>query len=452
MDSSGKPINRRPRWSIGWDELYAAINRRELGFVRHKSWGIGVVTKGDHEFLWVDFPCFNKFGHKIDLEFSRKILEPLPRHSCLVSAFDERSTEFRKRFLEYPAKVVRAILAELPMGEMSAVQLREQLRMIRHGLGLGNYTEVAAFEAWWRGLQKSLEADPCIQLSGKPTGSYFLIEEGTKYGQIYDVDEAGHESLAPLSEGVEVFVSTLAAWPSSGSVAERNGKLYQYRRRICFAPNFIVPVIVVGAQDVKVTDALPDGLKRGDMILMQRDVSESAIESVANQAIGPQAKFKRQVAAQWRHPVSKLTDLPSTLAAKIAAVGESVSETAADNWLRGRLKIAPQPANLRALGALCSRVGLGFDVERCLQAAAELDVAHRNAGRSLAKTFRDELPNILKSNKDALTSGMSASVGKQKITVDFYMVVSVTKEAKSARVADMNKVVEYEELFIPSKK
>ena len=46
MDSSEKPINRRPRWSIGWDELYAAINRRELGFVRHKSWGIGVVTKG----------------------------------------------------------------------------------------------------------------------------------------------------------------------------------------------------------------------------------------------------------------------------------------------------------------------------------------------------------------------------------------------------------------------
>jgi hypothetical protein len=28
-----------------------------------------VVTKGDHQFLWVDFPCFNKFGHKIDLEF-----------------------------------------------------------------------------------------------------------------------------------------------------------------------------------------------------------------------------------------------------------------------------------------------------------------------------------------------------------------------------------------------
>ena len=70
----------------------------------------------------------------------------------------------------------------------------------------------------------------------------------------------------------------------------------------------------------------------------------------------------------------------------------------------------------------------------------------------MAKTFRNELPNILKSNKDALTSGMTVSVGKQKITVDFYMVLSVTKEAKSARVADMNKVVEYEELYLPGKK
>ena len=452
MDSNKSPINKPPRGMNPWDEIYAAINRRELGFVRHKSWGVGVVTKGDHQFLWVDFPCFNKFGHKIDLEFSRKILEPLPAKSCLVSAFDERSPEFKKVFLEHPARVVRTILAEVPTGELSGLQLREQLRMIRHGLGLADYTDVASFETWWRALQKSLEADPCIQGSGKATGSYFLIEEGTKHGAIYEVDETGHESLTPLSEGVEVFVSTLAAWPYSGSIAERNGKLYQYRRRICFVPNFIVPVIVVGAQDVKVTDALPDGLKHGDMILMQRDVSESAIESVANQALGSRAKIKRQVAAQWRQPVSQLTDLPATLAAKMASIGESVSETAADNWLRGRLKIAPQPANLRALGTLCSRVGLSFDVERCLEAAAVLDVAHRNAGRSLAKTFRNELPNILKSNKDALTSGMTVSVGKQKITVDFYMVLSVTKEAKSARVADMNKVVECEELYLPGKK
>jgi len=203
---------------------------------------------------------------------------------------------------------------------------------------------------------------------------------------------------------------------------------------------------------VKVTDALPDGLKRGDMILMQRDVSESAIESVANQAIGPQAKLKRQTAALWRQPVAKITDLAATLAAKMAAVGESVSETAADNWLRGRLKIAPQPANLRALGTLCRRVGLGFDVELCLRAVAEIDVAHRNAGKSLAKMFRNELPGILKTNKDALTSGMTIPVGKRRITVDFYMVASVSKEAKWVKVADMNKVVEYEELFIPSKK
>jgi hypothetical protein len=435
-----------------WDEIYAAINRRELGFVRHKTWGVGVVTKGDHQFLWVDFPCFNKFGHKIDLEFSRKILEPLPAKSCLVSAFDERSPEFKKAFLEHPAKVVRTILAEVPTGELSDVQLREQLRMIRHGLGLGNYTEVPSFETWWRALQKSLEADPCIQGAGKPISSYFLIEEGTKHGAIYEVDETGQESLTPLSEGVEVFVSTLAAWPYSGSISERNGKRYLHRQRVCFSPNFIVPVITLGGLEVDVSDALPDGLKHGDMILLQRDVSESAIESVANQAFGPQAKVKRQIAAQWRQPVSKLTDLPTTLAAKMAAIGEAVSETAADNWLRGRLKIAPQPANLRALGTLCSRVGLGFDVERCLLAAAELDVAHRNAGRSLAKTFRNELPNILKSNMDALASGMTVSVGKQKITVDFYKVVSVTKEAKSARAADMNKVVEYEELYLPGKK
>jgi hypothetical protein len=29
-----------------WEKLYDSVNKRQLGFVRHKNWGVGVVTKG----------------------------------------------------------------------------------------------------------------------------------------------------------------------------------------------------------------------------------------------------------------------------------------------------------------------------------------------------------------------------------------------------------------------
>ena len=140
-----------------WEKLYDSVNKRQLGFVRHKNWGVGVVTKGDHQYLWVDFPCVDKMGHKIDLEFSRKILEALPASKCLVAAFDERSAEFKKRFSEHPVETVIALLAEIPEGELSTAQLREQLRLIRHGLGLGKYADLPGFESWWKSLMRSLE-------------------------------------------------------------------------------------------------------------------------------------------------------------------------------------------------------------------------------------------------------------------------------------------------------
>jgi hypothetical protein len=427
-----------------WETLYNSVNQRQLAFVRHKTWGVGVVTKGDHQFLWVDFPCMDKMGHRIDLEFSRKILEVLPAGKCLVAAFDERSAEFKARFSEHPVETVLALLAETPTGELSPPQLREQLRMIRHGLGLGKYADLPSFESWWKSLLRSLEATPNILCPVKPTDSFALIEAGTKHGAVYEEDANGNEVLVEACQGVEVF---LRSKDGRYQVVHKNDRRYIKRSRICFAPNFIVPVIKATSGDVSVSEVLPDELKEWDTILIQRGVTVSAIESVADEALGHKAKELRRLAGQWRVPVASLTDIPSMLVSKMAAIGVRTSEHTADNWLRGRLKIAPQDENLKALAKLCADRGKPFDITSCLKAASVVELAHRNAGRALVRHFRDKLPSILKAKHGNLESGMAIAVGKREIIVDFYTVASVSPELKAVKVSDLNQVVDYEELL-----
>jgi hypothetical protein len=333
-----------------WEQLYDDINKRQLAFVRHKSWGVGVVTKGDHQFLWVDFPCVDKMGHRIDLEFSRKILEVLPSDRCMVEAFDERSAEFRVRFSDHPVDTVFSLLAEAPLGELSSAQLRDQLRMIRHGLGLGKYADLAGFESWWKTLLRTLEADENILCPVRPTGNFTFIEAGTKHGAVYEEDANGNEVLVEACQGVEVVLKSKDG--NRYPVVTKNGRRYVKRTRICFAPNFIVPVIKASFNDVSVSEVLPDALQEWDTILLQRGVTVSAIESVADEELGQKAKELRRLAGQWRVPVASLTDIPSLLVRKMAAIGVRTSEHTADNWLRGRLKIAPQDENLKALAKL----------------------------------------------------------------------------------------------------
>lgn len=427
-----------------WEKLYDSVNKRQLGFVRHKNWGVGVVTKGDHQFLWVDFPCVDKIGHRIDLEFSRKILEVLPASKCLVAAFDERSAEFKKRFSEHPVETVIALLAEIPEGELSTAQLREQLRLIRHGLGLGKYADLPGFESWWKSLLRSLETSANVLCPVKPTGSFALIEAGTKHGAVYEEDANGNVVLVEACQSVEVFLR-----PKDGryQVVHKNDRRYVRRARICFAPNFIVPVIKVANGDVSVSEVLPDELKEWDTILLQRGVTVSAIESVADEELGHKAKELRRLAGQWREPVASLTDIPSMLVSKMATIGVRTSEHTADNWLRGRLKIAPQDENLKALAKLCADRGKPFDIKSCLKAASVVELAHRNAGRALVRHFKEKLPSILKAKHGNLESGMVIAIGKREIIVDFYTVASVSSELKAVKVADLNQVVDYEELI-----
>lgn len=427
-----------------WQILYDSVNKRQLGFVRHKTWGVGVVTKGDHQSLWVDFPCVDKMGHRIDLEFSRKILEVLPAGKCLVSAFDERSAEFKARFSEYPVETVITLLDETPTGELSPPQLREQLRLIRHGLGLGKYADLTGFETWWKSLMRSLEASARVLCPLKPTDSFALITPGTKHGAVYEEDANGNEVLVESCQGVEVF---LRSKDGRYQVVHKNDRRYIKRSRICFAPNFIVPVIKATSGDVSVSEVLPDELKEWDTILIQRGVTVSAIESVADEELGHKAKELRRLAGQWRVPVASLTDIPSMLVSKMAAIGVRTSEHTADNWLRGRLKIAPQVENLKALARLCADRGKPFDITSCLKAASVVELAHRNAGRALVRHFKEKLPSILKAKHGNLESGMVIAVGKREIIVDFYTVASVSRELKAVKVSDLNQVVDYEELL-----
>ncbi len=427
-----------------WETLYNSVNQRQLAFVRHKTWGVGVVTKGDHQFLWVDFPCVDKMGHRIDLEFSRKILEVLPAGKCLVSAFDERSAEFKARFSEYPVETVITLLDETPTGELSPPQLREQLRLIRHGLGLGKYADLTGFETWWKSLMRSLEASARVLCPLKPTDSFALITPGTKHGAVYEEDANGNEVLVEACQGVEVL---LRSKDGRYQVVHKNDRRYIKRSRICFAPNFIVPVIKATSGDVSVSEVLPDELKEWDTILIQRGVTVSAIESVADEELGHKAKELRRLAGQWRVPVASLTDIPSMLVSKMADIGVRTSEHTADNWLRGRLKIAPQDENLKALARLCADRGKPFDITSCLKAASVVELAHRNAGRALVRHFKEKLPSILKAKHGNLESGMVIAVGKREIIVDFYTVASVSRELKAVKVSDLNQVVDYEELL-----
>lgn len=427
-----------------WEKLYDSVNKRQLGFVRHKNWGVGVVTKGDHQFLWVDFPCVDKMGHRIDLEFSRKILEVLPASKCLVAAFDERSAEFKKRFSEHPVETVVALLAEIPEGELSTAQLREQLRLIRHGLGLGKYADLPGFESWWKSLLRSLGASANVLCPVKPTGSFALIEAGTKHGAVYEEDANGNEVLVEACQGVEVFLRSKDGWYQS---VHKNNRRYIKRSRICFAPNFIVPVIKATSGDVSVSEVLPDELKEWDTILIQRGVTVSAIESVADEELGHKAKELRRLAGQWRVPVASLTDIPSMLVSKMAAIGVRTSEHTADNWLRGRLKIAPQDENLKALAKLCADRGKPFDIKSCLKASSVVELAHRNAGMALVRHFKDKLPSILKAKHGNLESGMAIAVGKREIIVDFYTVASLSPKLTAVKISDLNQVVDYDELL-----
>ncbi len=427
-----------------WEKLYDSVNKRQLGFVRHKNWGVGVVTKGDHQFLWVDFPCVDKMGHRIDLEFSRKILEVLPADKCLVAAFDERSAEFKKRFSEHPMETVIKLLAEMPYGELSTAQLRDQLRLIRHGLGLGRYADLPGFESWWKSLMRSLEASTNILCPVKPTDNFALIEAGTKHGAVYEEDATGNEVLVESCQGIEVFLKSKDGWYQ---VIHKNNRRYMKRTRICFAPNFVVPVIKVTSGDVSVSEVLPDELKEWDTILIQRGVKVSAIESVADEELGHKAKEFRRLAGQWREPVASLTDISSILVSKMAAIGVRTSEHTADNWLRGRLKITPQDENLKALAKLCEDRGRPFDIKSCLKAASVVELAHRNAGRALVRHFKEKLPSILKAKHGNLESGMAIKIGKREIVVDFYTVESVSPKLMAAKVADLNQVVDYDELL-----
>ena len=427
-----------------WETLYNSVNQRELAFVRHKTWGVGLVTNADLKFLWVDFPCVNKMGHRIDFGFSRKILEVLPPTRCLVAAFDERSSEFKKRFSEHPVKTVITLLAEMPCGELSTAELREQLRLIRHGLGLGNYSDLPGFEAWWKSLMRSLEACDNILCPVKPTEKFTLIESGTKHGAVYEEDATGNEVLVESCQGIEVFLKSKDGWYQ---VIQKNNGRYMKRTRICFAPNFVVPVIKVTSGDVSVSEVLPDELKEWDTILIQRGVKVSAIESVADEELGHKAKEFRRLAGQWREPVASLTDISSILVSKMAAIGVRTSEHTADNWLRGRLKIAPQDENLKALAKLCEDRGRPFDIKSCLKAASVVELAHRNAGRALVRHFKEKLPSILKAKHGNLESGMAIKIGKREIVVDFYTVESVSPKLMAAKVADLNQVVDYDELL-----
>jgi hypothetical protein len=428
-----------------WEKLYDSVNKRQLGFVRHKNWGVGIVTKGDHQFLWVDFPCVDKMGHRVDLEFSRKILEVLPYSKCLVAAFDERSAEFKSRFSEHPVDTVLSLLVEAPVCELSSAQLRDQLRMIRHGLGLGKYADLAGFESWWKSLLRTLEADENILCPVKPTGNFTFIEAGTKHGAVYEEDANGNEVLVKACQGVEVVLKSKDG--NGYPVVTKNGRRYVKRTRICFALNFIVPVIKASFNDVSVSEVLPDALQEWDTILLQRGVTVSAIESVADEELGQKAKELRRLAAQWRGPVASLTDMPSLLVSKMAAIGVRTSEHTADNWLRGRLKIAPQDENLKALAKLCADRGNPFDIKSCIKASSAVVLAHCNAGRGLVRHFKGKLSSILKDKHGNLQSGMVIAVGKREIVVDFYTVASVSPKLTAVKISDLNQVVDYDELL-----
>ena len=91
--------------------------------------------------------------------------------------------------------------------------------------------------------------------------------------------------------------------------------------------------------------------------------------------------------------------------------------------------------------------GKPFDIKSCLKAASVVELAHRNAGRALVRHFKEKLPSILKAKHGNLESGMVIAIGKREIIVDFYTVASVSSELKAVKVADLNQVVDYEELI-----
>ena len=407
-----------------WDEINSKVSNKDIAYCIHKNWGLGLIVSIDENYYYIDFPGVNKSEHKTDINYAKEILYPISEKSFIASTFRGPKEQLIYKYENHPSEIVRALLDEADEGELKYQDLKFKLRIVYHGLGFGKFLDLENFEKWWISLFKILKDADWLYSPLNTVDGFILIVPGTK-DQMVQTNSQGFSTTFKVKECIEVIVEPVRYI----STIDFNNKYQSSRRlKIYFESNFIIPILKNTTKGIDVTDALPTELNRSDIIFLQKEFSDSAIIAVSNMALGEKAIELRRCAGLWREPISKLTENPISLVQRLNKIGHNVHENTASNWIRGTLRIAPQPHNLAALGKLCKNAGYQFDIRLCTSAALTVELAHRNAGRCLSKYLRTEINKNKFDDTLDLTSGITLDIGDQKLVINFYRVISISNK------------------------
>lgn len=156
-------------------------------FVWHRSWGVGLIKRREHEEIFIDFE--ERPGHRMALSLAQQVLQPLSPDSLAV----QRATNLdglRRIAQENPAEIIYRLIVENG-GEICTADIK--LRLTPWLISEEDWSQ------WWRQARKAAEADPRLDCSQAFRHLYCIAKQGA------DTDV----SLLPLDKrkGVKGAVS-----------------------------------------------------------------------------------------------------------------------------------------------------------------------------------------------------------------------------------------------------
>ena len=171
------------------NSLQAAIDLVATGqpaFCLHQAWGIGVVRSYDEatKRLVIDFPEQNKKAHAMDAAFFLGKIEFINPNGLIAKAYaDATKAEVANLVANYPAGVVKALLAEYPTGECTSYALEANLDRVHFASLPAGKDRAAAFKAWWTKGRAAVRKDRAILVPERKGGLYALLEAPKDLGE-----------------------------------------------------------------------------------------------------------------------------------------------------------------------------------------------------------------------------------------------------------------------------
>lgn len=253
--SNKAPSQQQPK-GPSLDQALQRLAEGKPAYCIHQNWGLGILRSHDagKGLVTLDFPETNKRGHAMELAFCRGKLEFLDPASLLAQAYaPESKDKVAAMVADDPVGLVKALLAETPHGELSAIRLEELLsRIVAASLPAGK-DRAAAFKAWWTRAKAGLRKDRALLLPERKGGTYTLLEAPSDPAQdLLDQMMASRDDARRLQ-----LLAELASLPAADSRSVSNaGNLEAVSRILADALGQVPPAGRAARRGERLADLL----------------------------------------------------------------------------------------------------------------------------------------------------------------------------------------------------